>query len=129
MTLQAPNITDQLQKYAYIIGYFDGDGSCFTYDIKYGINKTKIYKNFNLSWLGTYNLMYWIQEQLQILCPQVIWNSKPNKHKNIWALSFNKRKAKIIYQSLKNIVEVPRLERKWCYNWEDVLQDSLKDKK
>lgn len=112
LNLKPPKLTNPLHRYAYIIGYFDGDGSVSLWDNGHG------YKNFVLSWLGTYEILEWTQDNLKILCPNESWNSKVTNHKSIYSLCYNRKKAKVIYQSLKNIVDVPRLERKWKFEWD-----------
>lgn len=104
--LQPPNINIDKYIIAYICGYIDGDGWITI------TNKNKI---FSLGLVGNYDLLIWIQTNLQRFLPTLSWESKPYKHVgNCYKLSYSCNKAVSIFKFLKNQIDLPfRLNRKW----------------
>lgn len=118
LILEPPNLENDLYKYAFIVGYLDGDGS------------SSILNNgqYVIKWFGTYKIMTWIRNHLIKLCPNVSWKCKVCKHGSIYQISYAAKKARIIYQSLKNIIAIPKLTRKWKYEWDDVYSNLIQIK-
>lgn len=107
-TLQPPNITDINLIKAYIIGYFDGDGSLFIRNNKYCSPGIKI--------VGTRLFITWVKSVLEDLTNESFTlssaNSKARDNLNICALH---KGGSGVYKFLDCLsdVNVPRLDRKW----------------
>lgn len=109
LTLKAPNIKNKEQIIAFICGYIDGDGWITTNE------KRKLIIGF----CGTYEMVYWINQQIKKLLPKLCWRNKvlkKNKHKNHYKVSYESNKAIAIFNYLKSVKLLYRLERKWNIN-------------
>jgi len=106
-TLIPPNnyIKNQLA-YAFLIGFFDGDG-CWR---EYNMNGYRKY-SFGLS--GTQPMMEWCKYQLNNLVPEDKFINIP-KRGNYWVYQACGQRAVKIKEQLNSIVDIPwKLERKW----------------
>jgi hypothetical protein len=108
---------------AYITGYIDGDG-CIGY-YKHKKNKNYIYNYYRLHITGTYNLLKWISDQLNLIYKSkfVCHNISTRTNTSVYQYQIVANKAKAVLLRLNN-VSVPKLERKWgiinCLNGEDI---------
>ena len=103
-TLQPPNLVTNECIYAYIIGYFDGDGSIFTSN-----------KRLWVAFCGTEQLMIWIREHICRLCDvryaKISQNGISVTNKQ---MKWSGKDAIRIYDNLQQIVNISwRLKRKW----------------
>lgn len=97
LTLLPPKILTYQNKLAFIKGYIDGDGS---------ILKDKSHKKGCASCIGTFELLNWIKETLNL-------DGVPKKHscndKNTYVIYIKNSSAK----EIKNSIPYRGLERKW----------------
>lgn len=100
LNLQPPNLTEQSHIDAFMLGYWDGDGSCF-----YG-NRYKDTSYLRLSCNGSYDMMNWMQENLPL--PARVEQG----HGNVHMIRYNGMKAKEIHDYLYDPT-LPVLRRKW----------------
>jgi hypothetical protein len=102
--LLPPNIGDIDQKFCYIAGYIDGDGSIF-YDDP-GIIRFAIY--------STPFLLNWIQELFDEYFPPSgrYKVSTPHPGKGCWQYRISGERCSRILQHL-NYYDIPKLDRKW----------------
>lgn len=112
LTLRPPSsLTDLELIYSFIIGYFDGDGTAHW---DYDGNGRQV---FNFGFVGTYRMLSWIKEYVDILVPKSSWGEVNIGESNGYPkLNYRGRRALEIHNILKNF-ELPfRLERKWYLN-------------
>lgn len=106
LTLQPPNLTDELLIKSYIIGYLDGDGSIQT--------RKKARYPLLMAFTGTYSLLNWIKYYLEAWYP--IENkrrrSQVNADHSIYQYVVAGERAHIILKDLSSL-NVPFLKRKW----------------
>lgn len=111
--LLPPNITNLKYIYAYIIGYFDGDGSVFW-------TKGFKYKVFHISLCGTQELLEWIKFYIHKLIKQETNASiKRNGHSEYnKRINWKCRLARTIHIKLSSVVDIDyKLKRKWDINY------------
>jgi len=105
LTLQSPQHLSRRLSLAFIIGYFDGDGS------------TGVYKSTGrrMVFLGTYDMLSWIKVIFDEEFPQHVYKNLPTvrKHKGIYEYGVCGKRAEYIMSKLREI-DVPRLGRKWA---------------
>lgn len=100
LILTPPNINDEMLRYAYILGYIDGDGSLFI----------SSRKELILSILGTKEICEWVKfvfSNITNNCGSI--KQKPNT--KIYRLDYSSRAAREIVKKLSKI-DVPKLNRK-----------------
>jgi hypothetical protein len=92
LTLKPPNNLTEEQTRLFILGYFDGDGSISAI-------QNKNYKKLVISFLGTYEFLSWIKENIDKL--ELFSKVNVIKHKSIFAISYGvKRDVKRICEWL-----------------------------
>lgn len=113
LTLQPPQIQDLSLIYAYIIGYFDGDGWISRNKEK---RKTGIKYELGVGFCaGDPSILEWIKHQLMVLCPNESWDESIFKCKgSTYKISWDGPKGISIHKSLREVVDIPwKLKRKW----------------
>lgn len=85
---------------AYVKGYIDGDGSIYT---------EKNTKYLRISIIGTFELLNWIKEKINIKCSNI------KKYKNIYKFRYSGKMAEKLYKKLYKI-ETFKLSRKWKFD-------------
>jgi hypothetical protein len=113
LVLQPPNLHKKSHICAYIIGYFDGDGSAF-------FTKQSFFKNrFNMTFCGTLDMCKWIQKQIYLFLPKLKQWAIPKIHYNghskvNYEIRWTGPAAQMIHKYLNNVVNIPwKLKRKW----------------
>ncbi|MBU2052408.1 hypothetical protein KKH13_04360, partial [Patescibacteria group bacterium] len=104
LTLKPPNIDGDLAL-AYIIGLFDGDGTC-------GWFKNHQYLQYEWSIVGTKTVLQWIKDVFSIRYNLTSKNTVYNKG-NIYRLKYTGKTAIYITEELLKIPTLFRLSRKW----------------
>lgn len=98
---------------AYIIGYFDGDGTTTYCRPKY---KGRRKKYLSIGLVGTYEVLEWIKNILDYLfefkCKAHESNVCKVTNKNIYCYYIRGKRAERIHKCLRKI-NVPKLKRKW----------------
>lgn len=105
LTLLPPNITDINQIKAYIIGYFDGDGSLMW-------DKTK--QSPRIEIIGTSMLLIWMKSILDQLIGDS-FNLGADKRCSSTSTKYLRKQGSSIYKFVEifSNINVPRLVRKW----------------
>jgi hypothetical protein len=85
---------------AYVKGYIDGDGSIY-------LEKNKKY--LRISIIGTFELLNWIKEKINIRCSNI------QKYKNIYKFRYSGKMAEYLYRKL-NKLKTFKLTRKWKFS-------------
>ena len=105
LTLQPPEHLSRRLSLAFIIGYFDGDGS------------TGVYKSTGrkMSFVGTSDMLSWIKSIFDEEFSQHVYRRLPTvrPHKGIHEYSIHGKRAEYIMSKLQEI-DIPRLGRKWA---------------
>lgn len=84
---------------AYVKGYIDGDGSIYL---------EKDTKYLRISIIGTFELLNWIKEKINIRCSNI------QKHKNIYKFRYSGKMAESLYKKLEKL-KTFKLSRKWKF--------------
>lgn len=121
-TLQPPNITDPKHIAAYICGYFDGDGWVSRYKTNTVCNNIKYYYQcFKMGFCSSNpDILVWIQNQLKIMLPDLPWKGRLQRSRKLYMLIYTHNKGRKIHQYLKKIIDIPRLDRKWEVDYENI---------
>lgn len=101
LTLKPPKNLTINRSLAFIAGYLDGDGS-----IRIPSNKS----GATISFLGTFKMMQWIKETLQLL---EIYTSNIYIHKSIFSLCLTQRESIAKFKKIIVAFNLPILQRKW----------------
>lgn len=102
LTLKPPELKNPENVLQYIIGYFDGDGSC-----GYNFHKGNQKYYFVFNFVGTTEILKWIFENLDLLYHQNKL-SYENNNLNFWG-----KQAEFLHSYLFKINTPYKLKRKW----------------
>lgn len=107
-TLIPPNIIDDELCYAFIIGYFDGDGG-ITWS-----SPTRKYRHLIMSFCGTYDMMYWINQKLLPLSGRLSSISPNGNSSTNFNIRFGYDRCANTHSALRSTPGIPKkLSRKW----------------
>lgn len=101
LKLKFPRFNFNENRYSFIIGYIDGDGSIF-----------KVKKKLRFTILGTKSFLKTIVRHLRFICNKTKYSLY--KKNNIYDLTFSSYNAEEVYEYL-DTYDVPKLKRKWKY--------------